>query len=79
MYEYYNSNLKQEYKRHSVSKIPVSCLMAKDLHTDDGAKTSSYYGNNKKSGFGNAEHVLPGSFLVITHKGKSHDIHYYQI
>lgn len=60
-------NLQDENGRHAVLKVPVFCLVAEDLHAQDGAKASKDEGNKKQGSFGDPPGVLLCPALVDAH------------
>lgn len=72
-------NLQNKYQGHTIHKIPVSCLVMKYPHTDDGTDTSADDGNDKECGLWYAPKLFDCLSLINAHHGKAGQIHHDKI
>lgn len=76
---YEQGKLNQQYKWHSIDKIPVPRFMTKSIHSNNGTYASADYCNDKKGCFRYPEGPFFRFVFINAHQYKSDEIQYCKV
>ena len=75
----YEQYLYDQDCRHTVQEVPVPCLMAKKVHSQDGTERTADQGEDEKRRFRNTPGSFAGLVLVHTHDDEAYAVDRNQI
>lgn len=76
---YNHRNLNDQNGRYAVNEVPMSCFMAKRIHTNKGTDAATDQSNDEQGGFGDPPEMFFGFLFIQSHTEKTDQIDKHKI